>query len=86
MLEELHQEVLPEHRGTVEEEINRLSETVSRAFANSVDLDRAGVADPQGIGDGGAEPHQVAAGVHARSMNQDRREDRSNRYVRPTAG
>ena len=55
MLEELHDEVLPEHRPAVGEEIRRLSETVSRAFANSVDLDRAGVADPQGIGGGMAQ-------------------------------
>jgi hypothetical protein len=52
LLEELHEEVLPEHRPAVEEELRRLSETVSRTFANSVDLDRASVADPQGIGGG----------------------------------
>jgi hypothetical protein len=54
MLEELHEEVRPEHRPAVEEEIRRLSETVSRTFADSVDLDRAGVADVQGIGSTGA--------------------------------
>jgi uncharacterized membrane protein len=50
MLEELREEVRPEHRPAVDEEIRRLSETVSRTFADSVDLDRAGVADAQGIG------------------------------------
>ena len=61
MLEELHDEVRPEHRPAVEEEIRRLSETVSRTFANSVDLDRAGVADAQGIGS--AAPAAGASGL-----------------------
>lgn len=54
MLEELREEVRPEHRPAVDEEISRLSETVSRTFADSVDLDRAGVADAQGIGSTGS--------------------------------
>ena len=50
MLEELRDEVLPEHRAAVEEELARLQATVARTFADSVDLDRASTADPQGIG------------------------------------
>jgi uncharacterized membrane protein len=50
MLEELRDEVRAEHRPAVEEELARLEATVRRAFADSVDLDRASTADPQGIG------------------------------------
>ena len=50
MLEELRDEVRAEHRAAVEEELARLEATVRRAFADSVDLDRANTADPQGIG------------------------------------
>jgi uncharacterized membrane protein len=55
MLEELRDEVPPEHRAAVEEELARLEVTVARGFADSVDLDRANTPDPQGIG-GRAEP------------------------------
>ena len=55
MLEELRDAVRAEHRPAVEEELARLDMTVARTFANSVDLDRANTADPQGIG-GRAEP------------------------------
>jgi uncharacterized membrane protein len=55
MLEELRDEVRPEYRPAVEEELARLDVTVKRTFANSVDLDRANTADPQGIG-GRTEP------------------------------
>jgi uncharacterized membrane protein len=55
MLDELRDEVRPEHRPAVEEELARLETTVARAFADSVDLDRANTADPQGIG-GRTEP------------------------------
>ena len=50
MLEELRDEVRPEHRPAVEEELARLDATVARTFADSVDVDRANTADPQGIG------------------------------------
>ncbi len=50
MLDELRDEVCTEHRPAVEEELARLQTTVARAFAGSVDLDRANTADPQGIG------------------------------------
>jgi uncharacterized membrane protein len=52
MLEELHEEVRPEHRPAVEDELARLDATVSASFGQSVDQDRARVADPQGIGGG----------------------------------
>jgi uncharacterized membrane protein len=55
MLEQLRDEVRPEYRPAVEEELARLDVTVKRSFANSVDLDRANTADPQGIG-GRTEP------------------------------
>jgi uncharacterized membrane protein len=55
MLEELHQQVPPERRPAVEEELARLRASVAQNFAGSVDLDRAGAADPQGIG-GSSEP------------------------------
>jgi hypothetical protein len=45
----------PEHRAAVEEELACLDMTVARTFANSVDLDRAKTADPQGVG-GRTEP------------------------------
>ena len=50
MLEELDDQVLPEHRPAVEQELARLDATVARKFGDSVDLDRASTADPQGIG------------------------------------
>ena len=50
MLEELRDEVRPEHRAAVEEELARLEATVAHTFADSVDLDRASTGDPQGIG------------------------------------
>jgi uncharacterized membrane protein len=55
MLEELRDEVRTEYRPPVEDELARLETTVARAFADSVDLDRANTADPQGIG-GRTEP------------------------------
>ena len=55
MLEELRDEVRAEHRPAVEEELARLQKTVACTFADSVDLDRANTADPQGIG-GRTEP------------------------------
>jgi uncharacterized membrane protein len=50
MLEELHATVRPEHRDAVEKELARLGESVARQFGASADLDRAGEADPQGLG------------------------------------
>jgi thiol reductant ABC exporter CydC subunit len=50
MLDELHDAVRPEYRPAVAAELDRLDATVARAFGDSVDLDRALVADTQGIG------------------------------------
>jgi uncharacterized membrane protein len=50
MLEELHDEVREEHRPAIDEELARLDATVARSFADSVDIDRALIADPQGMG------------------------------------
>jgi uncharacterized membrane protein len=50
LLEELRAEVREEHRPAIDDELARLDATVERSFADSVDIDRARVADPQGIG------------------------------------
>ena len=50
VLEKLLQEVRPEHRGAVRAEIARLDATVAAGFSGSVDRDRAGIADRQGMG------------------------------------
>lgn len=56
MLEQLGTTVRPEHRAAVDAELARLDETVALHFAGSPDLDRARVADRQGIGGPGALP------------------------------
>jgi uncharacterized membrane protein len=53
MLEELRTTVRDEHRPAVEEELRRLEQSVERSFGTSADLDRACVADRQGIGGAG---------------------------------
>jgi uncharacterized membrane protein len=50
LLEELHAEVRPDCRAAVRDELARLDATVAQSFGDSVDLDRASVADTQGIG------------------------------------
>jgi hypothetical protein len=50
MLEELHEEVRPEYRAAVRDELTRLRATVVQSFGDSVDLDRATAGDNQGIG------------------------------------
>jgi uncharacterized membrane protein len=50
LLEKLLQEVRPEHRPAVKAEIARLDATVAAGFSGSVDRDRAGIADRQGMG------------------------------------
>jgi uncharacterized membrane protein len=61
MLEELLDEVRPEHRGAVKDELARLDATVARAYGESVDLDRASIADTQGIGGPRTRPEDHAA-------------------------
>lgn len=63
MLEQLRSEVPPEHRAAVDEELGRLDATVADAFGHSVDLDRARIADGQGLG-GGIEPPRRRALTH----------------------
>jgi len=58
MLERLSEEVLPEHRAAVEQELARLDGTVAQSYSGSPDLDRAGTADQQGIG--GPTPREAA--------------------------
>jgi len=50
LLEELLETVRPEQRAAVEEALRRLDATLADGWRDSVDLDRAGVADRQGIG------------------------------------
>jgi uncharacterized membrane protein len=50
MLEDLREDVCAPHRAAVEEELARLDSTLAANWANSVDLDRAAVADRQGMG------------------------------------
>jgi uncharacterized membrane protein len=51
LLEELLETVRPEHRAAVENELRRLDATIAEGWRDSVDRDRAAVADRQGIGD-----------------------------------
>lgn len=60
MLDELGEEVLPEHRPAVLDEIARLDATVAAHWGRSVDLDRAGMADRQGMG--GPTVHEATNG------------------------
>jgi uncharacterized membrane protein len=50
MLQQLQGEVRPENRRAVAEELARLDDTVASAFGQSVDLDRARIADVEGLG------------------------------------
>jgi uncharacterized membrane protein len=50
VLEELRETVRPEHRDAVVEELRRLDAMVEEIWRDSIDLDRARVADTQGIG------------------------------------
>jgi uncharacterized membrane protein len=64
MLEELRGVVRPEHVPAVDEELARLDDTVHRSFADSVDLDRAAVADSWGVGGASDE-----AGLQSRTVH-----------------
>ena len=50
VLEQLLQEVRPDHRAAVRAEIARLDATVAAGFSGSIDRDRAGIADRQAMG------------------------------------
>ena len=62
LLEELLETVRLEHRAPVEDELRRLDATVADGWRNSVDLDRASIADRQGIG-GRADISESCGGV-----------------------
>ena len=49
LLEALLETVRPEHRPAIEEELRRLDATIAESWRDSVDLDRAAVAHPQGM-------------------------------------
>ncbi len=61
MLQELHEEVRPEYRAALKDELGRLDATVAHSFGGSVDFDRASVADTQGIGGPRTRPTDHAA-------------------------
>jgi len=50
VLEKLSEEVRPENRAAVTAELARLDATVAAAYSGSIDLDRAVIADRQGMG------------------------------------
>jgi uncharacterized membrane protein len=50
LLEELHDEVRPEYRAALKDELLRLDATVERSWQDKVDYERARTADTQGIG------------------------------------
>jgi len=60
LLDELGELVLPENRAAVDDEMRRLDATVQATYASSVDLDRAGSPDHQGMG-GPASPRDAPA-------------------------
>jgi uncharacterized membrane protein len=53
ILQDLREDVRPERRAAVDEELARLDSTLATHWSNTVDLDRAMVADGQGIGGAG---------------------------------
>ena len=65
LLEELHEEVRPEYRPAVRDELARLDATVAQSFGGSVDFDRASIADTQGIGGPRTQPADHAAAQSA---------------------
>ncbi len=69
MLQELYEQVPPHRRPAVEEELRRLDASVAHNFAGSVDLDRAGAADPQGIGGSSGPPERPVA-VHGPAVRR----------------
>jgi uncharacterized membrane protein len=66
LLEDLRESVRPENRPAVDHEMARLEGTVTAAFGDSVDLDRARAADYQGIG-GPGRPWRPAGASRAQN-------------------
>jgi len=50
LLEKLEQEVHPENRAAVQAELARLNATIAATYSDSIDRDRAEIADRQGLG------------------------------------
>jgi uncharacterized membrane protein len=73
MLEELRRDVPPEHRVAVTEELARLDATVAQSFGDSVDLDRARLADAEGMGGPVAPPGGRALATTQRGRTGDSR-------------
>ena len=76
LLEDLHDDVLPQHRPAVEDELRRLDATVAERFGDSIDLDRASIADRQGIGAPGTSSQPATSGepaTPARAAGETRR-------------
>ena len=71
MLEELHGEVRPEFRAAIAGELSRLDATVARRYGDSVDLDRAGTADTQGIGGPRTRPGRPGSPVRGEAGRAD---------------
>jgi uncharacterized membrane protein len=67
LLEELHEEVRPEYRAAVVDQLARLDATVQRSWGESVDLERATLADTQGIGGPRTQPSGAAAAQSPRA-------------------
>lgn len=70
MLEALGDVVRAEHRAAVEDELGRLDSTIAATWRDSVDLDRAGVADAQGIGGPGLAKRVEAATNGGRAVER----------------
>jgi uncharacterized membrane protein len=80
LFEELRDEVRPEYRAAVTDELRRLDATVALGWENSVDFERARTADTQGIG--GPRTRPVLAGrppspIQGDARNPDSRFDGS---------
>jgi uncharacterized membrane protein len=60
MLEDLRGEVLPQHRDAVTAELARLDATVAQSFGDSIDLESARIADPEGMGGKVGQPNRHA--------------------------
>jgi uncharacterized membrane protein len=80
LLEELHDEVRPEYRAAVKDELRRLDATVERSWQDSVDFERAKIADTQGIGGPRTRPeltHRPPSPIEGEAVDADSRFDGS---------
>jgi uncharacterized membrane protein len=72
LLEELREEVRPEYRAAVSDELGRLEAAIRRSWGDAIDLDRASTADTQGIGGPRTRPSGPAATQSPRAGEADR--------------